>query len=155
MNIGQRIKSLRESNGLTQEELGKAIGVNKATVNRYETGVIDIKRTVAIKLAEALHTSPAYLMGWEEDIEKPPLEELAENDPVWRERLEKFKYDPGYKKSLSLFIEALREVGSRYEEMPEEFVKFISYFQQLSTSGKEKVIDYTELIHNSEKATEQ
>lgn len=154
MNIGQRIKSLRENNGLTQEELGKAIGVNKATVNRYETGVIDIKRTVAIKLAEALNTTPAHLMGWDEDIGKMPLEDLMENDPVWKERLEKFKYDPEYKKSLSLLIEALQEVGSRYEEMPEDFVKLISYFQQLSTPGKEKVIDYTELIYNSEKASE-
>ncbi len=67
MNIGQRIKTLRENNQLTQAALGKAIGVNKATVNRYETGVLDIKRTIAIKLAEALNTTPAYLMGWEDE----------------------------------------------------------------------------------------
>lgn len=72
MDIGQRIKSLRESNQLTQEELGRAIGVNKATVNRYETGIIDIKRTVAIKLAEVLNTTPAYLMGWSNEINSTP-----------------------------------------------------------------------------------
>ena len=48
MNIGDRIRNLREKCSLTQEEVGKKIGVTKATVNRYETGEIDIKRTIAI-----------------------------------------------------------------------------------------------------------
>lgn len=91
MNIGQRLKSLREINGLTQEELGKAIGVNKATVNRYETGVIDIKRTIAIKLAEVLKTTPAHLMGWDEDIGKMPLRYLLENNPEWKEKIKKWE----------------------------------------------------------------
>ena len=51
MNIGARIKQLRELRGLTLEQVGDSIGVNKATVQRYETGKIDIKRTVAMKLA--------------------------------------------------------------------------------------------------------
>ena len=66
MDIGKRIKFLRDSKGLTQEELGKFVGVNKATINRYETGEIDIKRTIAIKLGEALDVSPAIIMGWED-----------------------------------------------------------------------------------------
>lgn len=78
MEIGERIKSLREFKKLTQEQVGHAIGVNKATVNRYETGVIDIKRTVAIKLAEVLETSPSYLMGWEDYPFQ--LKEMAEKE---------------------------------------------------------------------------
>ena len=68
MNIGHRIKELRELKKLTQEDLGNIIGVNKATINRYETGVIDIKRTTAIKLSKVLDVSPAYIMGWEDNI---------------------------------------------------------------------------------------
>lgn len=133
MNIGQRIKSLRESNGLTQEELGKAIGVNKATVNRYETGVIDIKRTVAIKLAEALHTSPAYLMGWEEAVKELPPEDLFKGDPGCEEWWAKVENKP----------EIIRGVS-----------QMMQIYNQLSSNGKEKVIDYTTLIYNSEKASE-
>ena len=55
MNIGQRIKALRELRGLTLEQVGNYLNVNKATVQRYETGDIDIKRTVAIKLSEILN----------------------------------------------------------------------------------------------------
>ncbi len=130
MNIGQRIKSLRELNGLTQEELGKSIGVNKATINRYETGVIDIKRTIALKLAEALDTTPAYLMGWDEDIKKMPLKDLLMNDPEWWEN-----------------VENKAEVIKGVEKM-------MQIYQQLSSNGKEKVIDYAELIYNSEKTSE-
>lgn len=64
MNIGARIKQLRELRGLTLEQVGDSIGVNKATVQRYETGKIDIKRTVAMKLAEILNTNPSYILGW-------------------------------------------------------------------------------------------
>ena len=73
MEIGHRIKYLRELKKLTQEELGKIIGVNKATVNRYETGIIDIKRTTAIKLAEVFDVSPAYIMGWDEETQNNKL----------------------------------------------------------------------------------
>lgn len=67
MDIGSRIKALREARGLTLEQVGDFVGVNKATVQRYEIGNIDIKRNVAIKLAECLGTSPSYIMGWTDD----------------------------------------------------------------------------------------
>ena len=64
MEIGDRIRLLREQRELTLEQVGEYVGVNKATVQRYESGEIDIKRTTAIKLAEILGTNPAYIMGW-------------------------------------------------------------------------------------------
>lgn len=68
MNIGDRIKKRREEIGLTLEDVGDYINVNKATVQRYESGNIDVKRTIAIKLAEILQTTPAYIMGWSDNI---------------------------------------------------------------------------------------
>ena len=64
LDIGSRLRALREQKHLTQEDVGNRIGVTKATINRYETGEIDIKRTVAIKLARVLSTTPQYIMGW-------------------------------------------------------------------------------------------
>lgn len=64
MTIGQRIKTLRHIKNLTQEDLGKMIGVGKATIARYESGAIDVKRTIAIRLAEIFDVTPSYLMGW-------------------------------------------------------------------------------------------
>lgn len=62
--IGSRLKSLREKRNFTLEQVGEAIGVSKATVQRYETGEIDIKRNTALKLSDVYRVSPAYVMGW-------------------------------------------------------------------------------------------
>ena len=71
MTTGQRIKTLRLSRGLSQEELGEMIGVKKAAINKYENGiVVNLKRSTIARLSEALEVSPSYLMGFE-DKEKP------------------------------------------------------------------------------------
>ena len=69
MTIGEKIKRLRLERGMTQEELGKAIGVQKAAVNKYETGiVVNLKREIIQKLARTLDVNPVWLMdeedGW-------------------------------------------------------------------------------------------
>ena len=82
MNIGLRIKRLRESCGLTLEQVGDYIGVKKTTIQRYETEEIDIKRTTAIKLATILNTNPSYIMGWT-DCQDPDGEmHTKETDPL-------------------------------------------------------------------------
>ena len=64
-DIGARIKARRKDVGMTQEELGKKIGVTKATINKYETGVvINMKRPTIEKIAKALDVDPGYLVGW-------------------------------------------------------------------------------------------
>ena len=68
LTIGEKIKRLREKHGLTLEQVGAAVGVGKSTVRKWETGMIaNMRRDKIASLAAALHTTPAYLMGWEED----------------------------------------------------------------------------------------
>jgi len=65
--IGERIKALRTSLGMTQEELGNAIGVKRAAINKYETGrVINIKRDNIENLAAVLNSTPEYILGYTE-----------------------------------------------------------------------------------------
>lgn len=76
--IGQRINTLRQSLGLTLEDIGKSVGVGKSTVRKWETGQIaNMRRDKIAKLADALHVSPAYLMGWKEN--PAPLSESEAN----------------------------------------------------------------------------
>ncbi len=66
MTIGARIKQRRVELGLTADVLAERIGKSRATIYRYENGDIeDMPTTILEPLAEALHTSPAFLMGWE------------------------------------------------------------------------------------------
>ena len=63
MNMGERIKQLRIANGLTQEELGKYIGVQKAAIRKYEKGEVkNMKRTSIQILSNLFKVSPSYLM---------------------------------------------------------------------------------------------
>ena len=68
--VGERIKERRTELNLTMPELGKRIGVNKSTIQRYEADGVDPKRTMIINgLAEALLTTPEWLTGLSEDKE--------------------------------------------------------------------------------------
>jgi len=68
MDFGERLKDLRETRGFTLEEVGKYIGKDKSTVLRYETGYVDIKRHIAIKLSELYQVSPTYILGWTDSL---------------------------------------------------------------------------------------
>lgn len=64
-SIGRRLRKLRLEQELTLEDVSKKVGVTKATINKYESNTVkNIKRDTIEKLAEALSTSPEYLMGW-------------------------------------------------------------------------------------------
>lgn len=55
MEIGQKIKEARIAKGLTQEELGTMVGLQKSAIAKYENGrVVNIKRSTLQKLATAL-----------------------------------------------------------------------------------------------------
>jgi len=65
MTVGDRIKEKRIELGMTQEDLGKACGVLKQAIYKYETGLVtNIPLENIEKLAHALNMSPAELMGW-------------------------------------------------------------------------------------------
>ena len=65
--MAKRIKDLRLEKGLTLEQVGNLVGVGKSTVRKWETGMIaNMKRDKIASLAQALGTTPAYLMGWKE-----------------------------------------------------------------------------------------
>lgn len=76
MRIGERIKSRRKEIGLSAEQVAKEFGVSPATVYRYESNDIMNMRIDKLEpIAKALRTTPAYLMGWEDDKkENPPAE---------------------------------------------------------------------------------
>lgn len=72
MELKDKIKIRRHELGMTLEDVARVVGVGKSTVRKWETGYIEnMRRDKIAKLAEALHTTPAYLMGWEESAEKP------------------------------------------------------------------------------------
>lgn len=65
MTVGERIKRRRVELGMSAEQLAGILGINKATIFRYENGVIEkMPITILEPIAEALKTTPAWLLGW-------------------------------------------------------------------------------------------
>jgi transcriptional regulator with XRE-family HTH domain len=67
MKMGDRIKELRLQYGMTQEELGAKLGIQKSAIAKYENGrVRNLKASMIKKLAEIFDVRPSYIMGWDD-----------------------------------------------------------------------------------------
>lgn len=70
MNVGARIKIRRKEINMKAYELASKINVSLSTLYRYEKGDIEKMSTDVLKeIADALSTTPADLMGWDETEE--------------------------------------------------------------------------------------
>lgn len=68
MNVGQNIKSRRKEIGMSAETIAEKLGLSPSTIYRYEKGDIEkVDSAKLIQIAEILRTTPAELMGWEDD----------------------------------------------------------------------------------------
>ena len=71
MITGDRIKQRRLQLGLNAADIAAKIGKDRATLYRYESNEIEkLPIGVIDPLAEALHCSPAYLMGWTDEVQE-------------------------------------------------------------------------------------
>lgn len=68
MNIGGRVRELREKRGLTQLDLKKATGLSQATISRIESGEFEnLRGKTLVKLADSLRVTTDYLLGRTDD----------------------------------------------------------------------------------------
>lgn len=74
---GTRIKELRTLSGMSQEELGKRVGVQRAAINKYEKGTVEnIPIKTIEKIALVFDVSPTYIVGWNGDESNPLAAEV-------------------------------------------------------------------------------
>ncbi len=63
VEIGKRIKQVRESKNLSQDDLAKRLGLNKSSIQRYESGQVQrIKLPVIENMAAFLGVNPSWLI---------------------------------------------------------------------------------------------
>lgn len=74
MTTGERMKQRRKEIGFSAEKVAERLGVSPATIYRYEKGDIEkVPVDSLAELAKILQTTPAYLMGWEEQPTPKPI----------------------------------------------------------------------------------
>ncbi|MBR2474805.1 MAG: helix-turn-helix domain-containing protein [Clostridia bacterium] len=72
INFGKRLKSLRTSQGLTQEELARKTGyTSRSSINKIELGLVDLPQSKIAIIAEALGVTPTYLLFGDEGAALP------------------------------------------------------------------------------------
>lgn len=119
MDIGKIIKDARLQKGLTQEELGELVGVQKSAIAKYENGrVVNIKRSNLQKLAKALDLKPSDL--------------IIESD--WNEKIKKDPETTGAKAAAML--------------LNQEFVELYHMYEALNAEKKKQVKDFIYFISN-------
>lgn len=68
MTVGQRIKARRKELLMSADVLAEKCNVSRSTIFRYESGDIEKFPTSTLEpIANALHVSVSYLLGWEEN----------------------------------------------------------------------------------------
>lgn len=74
MSIGNRIKTERERQGISQTDMARRIKTSKQTLYKYENNIItNIPSDKIEAIANVLNLSPGYLMGWENFTEDAAL----------------------------------------------------------------------------------
>jgi transcriptional regulator with XRE-family HTH domain len=77
----EKIKERRLKLEMSYQDLSDATGISKSTLQRYETGYIKKVPINQIEiLAKALHTTPSYLMGWDNTVTEAPSVPLTPRD---------------------------------------------------------------------------
>lgn len=126
--IGDNIKKRREELGMTQEELAKILGYkSKSTINKIEMGINDITQSKVVAFADALKTTPAYLMGWK-STNTDPVMTLSNGSQIVIEYMK-----PTYEIEF--------QENKRTQQQIE---RLLSYFTSLNDIGRKKALDNIE-----------
>ncbi len=112
MNIGEKIKAARLAKGMTQEELGKILGVQKSAIAKYESGrVVNIKRTTLKKISDVLDLRPSEL------IFEANREEIEKNNDIITDAVIKMRTDSEFLSLVECLMKLDAEKQSAIKQM--------------------------------------
>jgi DNA-binding helix-turn-helix protein len=131
MTIGERIKARRKELGFSAENIAEKLNVSPATIYRYENGdIAKIPGSVLEPLAEILQTTPAFLMGWNDQEERSIPSEDEELKQIWE------KIKSGNNRALLIGFNGSREYIELTDEQAAMMSAIISAIKGSGESGK-------------------
>ena len=74
--IGKRIKALRQEQKMSQQELANILDKSLRTIQKYETGEIEVSIAIVNKLARIFESSPTFILGYETN--SAPIKTMAD-----------------------------------------------------------------------------
>lgn len=116
MEFKDILKQQRIAHGMTQEELGRQVGLQKAAIYKYENGLlVNPKRSLIEKLAEVFNVSPAFMMGIEDEEKKAYY-----TDPETAKLAQMLHDNPEFK----VMFDSTRDLDPKSVKEIIEFIKF-------------------------------
>ena len=107
----EKIKLRRLELGLSYQELSDLTGINKSTLQRYETGFIKKVPINQVQIiAKALNVTPGYLMGWENNKENQTYYLNPEAAKMAQEIYDNPQYKVLFDATKKLKPESIKEV---------------------------------------------
>lgn len=120
------MRARRKELKMSADELAKRLGKDRSTIYRYEKGEIEnLPLDILEPIAKALETTPAYLMGWEEELEK--------------------KSDEQIEKSANRLADLFLHIELKEEENL-EFMTMLEEYSHLPDAKKAQVREYVHLL---------
>lgn len=97
MTLGDKIRIRREEAGLSQDELAHKLGYkSRSTIAKLESGVNDLTQSKLKAFAEALNTTVADLLDWDDDAKENDKDEKPYYfDPETARLAQELKDNPG------------------------------------------------------------
>lgn len=112
LSIGIRIKEQRQLLRMTQEELAIRSGyTSRSSINKIERGLVDLPRSKIIAIAEALGTTPSYILFGQDQEENPPEEPKLTEGEEKLLKLIRLMPDEMKKQYTELLESTLRALG--------------------------------------------
>jgi len=116
MELGQRLKSLREEKDLSQLELGERLNISNSTLSLYESGKRQPDYKTLQRIADFYGVSIDYLFG-RTNTKKPPekaFESALSDSPelleFWKELSKRDDLQLMFKQARKLSPESIRKV---------------------------------------------
>lgn len=134
---GKRIAERRQQLSLSQSQLAERLGYSdKTAISKIENGISQLNQSKIIAFADALQTTPAYLMGWIDDPD------MTRNEMYLKERIEKAKmYIFQWHRMLDehkngkIYLPEELIVAEEYKKAPQHIKDAIKAMLQIQTEG--------------------
>lgn len=120
MELSDRVRIRRRELNMTQDELAKKMGYkSRVSINKIENGR-PISQKIIVRLAEALDTTPSWLMGWEDNSVGKTIKQL---------RLDRNISLVEMAQEIHIDVEKLKEYEDGIREIPSHLLSvFATYF---------------------------
>ena len=111
MEIGKRIKKIRNDKSMKQEEFGALIGSNRSVISRLESGRQHIDQEILMKFWTTLRVSPHWLITGEDPDVSARLAELAKLKSDFKETQQNLVDMRSHRDSLAEIIQLLKDAA--------------------------------------------